>query len=1421
MDSEFKKKVYEKLTSYEKGWKNWEWSNLILWMQDLKYLFEKSQALIFDIPTTIEISKRLSLCLNPSLPQGIHLKALEIYSLLLSLKDLYQLKLLLLGLLSYFPHSSDLAKLKFIEIIENIKLSADIIEPMVFALLQGTEEKGPNYNKLALIIDRMLEEFPRHTHASLWRFLLKSKRNKLSAMMILKGKPFNVELTSLAINAILAGIADENIRVKRHALDIVKATFPISSDKCSYNQKLMLMTSILLELNSRDSSLCRRLWEWTFPSETQDFNISVRVITDAFFHIKTVITDDLLVMRTAELIMQGECPEKIFEAIGLDVLEFAAEVNSHCSGFSTIFQSIFSGNERALFRQFTSKFLSVFEKSEQKCWNMISVMLAENMHDKDFCYEILEAMLLLYTHISEKHTYFELCIILSSNIDRLPDCSVLVSNLYNTIVNPDPTLKPYPEKISNLLINLGKSGLNYKEILLDMKVQCSLSRDKDFFSIISFISNFEDGPISSVEIQYIWKKLLLQEDAHRLILKLSQYKLQLVRSSLTEILVSNPNGVSIFLKFWHKSSPEDIKSVISDGVISIVINMIESNEDLQSWIHSVEHKAFLIVDFLILLLLDPSTQRTPANGIFVYKEVFNTQTQVQRLRTLGIFLSYIDHIAIESLQSLRLSSKSECSLSYHSLAAPHYIYALTKILLLYLSSQPFSPLTVAALECLEQLMQWLPVSLLYSVVRTCFKTLEHAIAQQNISMQLQILTLVSPVVSKLSSKYYVKLCNGTSFINCLLQGCFSPELTIRGLWQSAVISSFAIVLQYSQQSGLVHYVSALIAGTHHYIMQYKDFSLLGVVRSIMHMVLGMDSKDTYSAQQTAVGIRLLESCIRVAADCWGLAKTRSIEFFIFKELENIFYPIGIKYTYEIVKAYIGIWGKYCQLKRTSIEALLGILPTFQLSIETILDNMQACLNRRGENERSDKKNIELDVFVAHLLMNLLQVFKQLKLSVLSYQMMWYKVVNIIKILIKSPCPEVPPLLLKVFSVLEGYADSVYSYSDNTLKKEIKEIVGNLLESMCRDILKYEIVCITLPYPDVDVEGEIKLHELCLQYMIKYSYTVAFFACIGDITSCGLYLSNACLSLLFSLPSANVGKRIATEVILTALRIPELKVADKIKKEVIELINMENFFVKFHDCIENFGSIIREVSKQCYVEKNGILGDVLNFYSRGWISAEKNPEKVKKCILRLSLVVFSGDIDDYLGSFYTIEHYLKECFKIYDLLPEFLLLLKVLLLKFNKINFSDLWIKFLPEIHIILIETLETSSNFPRILDALRFYEFLVKAEHEECFKVLYCYAADVPEIQEDASLSTIFTPVVIKRFITGVKVKVKWSNTQYPDNPEIKSARIGMGKSKDYEEIDKYAKSFIQFCICCSSQVPISARTCLEQEIEKELLDLC
>ena len=120
---------------------------------------------------------------------------------------------------------------------------------------------------------------------------------------------------------------------------------------------------------------------------------------------------------------------------------------------------------------------------------------------------------------------------------------------------------------------------------------------------------------------------------------------------------------------------------------------------------------------------------------------------------------------------------------------------------------------------------------------------------------------------------------------------------------SIAMNTFDLFIEHSSQNSLKSYLSSLLRGTHHYILLYKDYSYLVLIKTLMHSVLAMDSSQYSSVSSRSIGLQQLETCIRIAADCLKASNCTSIDFFITKEIENIFYPIGIKYTYELIEAF--------------------------------------------------------------------------------------------------------------------------------------------------------------------------------------------------------------------------------------------------------------------------------------------------------------------------------------------------------------------------------------------------------------------------------------------------------------------------------------------------------------------------------------
>jgi Dopey, N-terminal len=514
MEQKLKQKLIDNLAFHEKNWKNWEWSDLIPWMQDLKIILERFHPLILNNFLAADLSKRMSLCLNPTLPQGIHIKAIEIYSLLLKTKESYHYNIFLLSVLSYFKLMPIQSKLKLLDLVQEIIKSPKIlIEPVVISLLQGFEEKGEVFSKVLSIINDLIDINPSNTYKALWKFFLKSNVNKLSVLTILKNKKYLIEEVPLVINAVISGLSDGNIRVKRDTLDIIKSSFPISQD-LSMDKKVVLMKSVLIKINIRDNSLCRRLWEWVFPNEITDTSLPVQVLTQALLSIIQEHPNQLLVIRAAELLLQSDCWIHIFEVVCVELLEFIAVGSFNAQELSSTYQKIFKENQEILFQKFFYSFDKIFYRSQHAFAKVVMFLLIQDIYTKDFCFKLLDYICKNYLKITNKEEYLDICVKLSKIVDKIPDFRNIVQNLHLIVI--EEVHEKLLDKISSFLMNLSDIGVSYKEILLDLKLAYPLSRDSEFFSVMNFISKFKDAPISKCELNYIWKSILTNDKAYNL-----------------------------------------------------------------------------------------------------------------------------------------------------------------------------------------------------------------------------------------------------------------------------------------------------------------------------------------------------------------------------------------------------------------------------------------------------------------------------------------------------------------------------------------------------------------------------------------------------------------------------------------------------------------------------------------------------------------------------------------------------------------------------------------------------------------------------------------------------------------------------------------------------------------------------------------
>ncbi|KAH9996943.1 putative regulator of reproduction dopa [Xylariaceae sp. FL0662B] len=305
-----------------------EWADYISFLSRLLKALQSRQSSIITIPSKALVAKRLSQCLNPSLPSGVHQKTLEVYQYVFSVigKDglSRDLPLYLPGLASTLSFASLTVRAPFLDLLERHFLHLDprslrpAMKSIILALLPGLEEetsedfertlkilehfkaaiRPPNSKKLTRT-DSTGDEF-------FWQcFFLaaitsQSRRPGALAYLVrnlprlghsLGQEPPSSEaqqaetndtsaevlniVTSpepgLLLRCFAAGLGDEQILIQRGFLDLLVTHLPLHSRVLQTRVKSedleLLLRAAAGVVTRRDMSLNRRLWAWFLGPE--------------------------------------------------------------------------------------------------------------------------------------------------------------------------------------------------------------------------------------------------------------------------------------------------------------------------------------------------------------------------------------------------------------------------------------------------------------------------------------------------------------------------------------------------------------------------------------------------------------------------------------------------------------------------------------------------------------------------------------------------------------------------------------------------------------------------------------------------------------------------------------------------------------------------------------------------------------------------------------------------------------------------------------------------------------------------------------------------------------------------------------------------------------------------------------------------
>ncbi|KAJ5467355.1 DopeyN-terminal [Penicillium sp. IBT 31633x] len=287
------------------------------------------------VPHKVLVSKRLAQCLNPSLPSGVHQKALEVYTYIFGLIKLeglsHDLPLYLPGLAPTLTFASLTVRPLFLSLVEGyiVELESWAIRPalkaIILALLPGLEEETSDdfeptlrtFNKLRDAAGKLETQRTSEAGASgqyFWqclflasitnpsrrlgvlaylnRYLPKlgiadrrpstaggSDVNDIPIEMLAAADAVILPEPGLLIRCVASGLSDDQLLVQRNFLDLLVTHLPLSSpilqSKIAASDLRTLVIAAVGVVTRRDMSLNRRLWAWFLGPDPQNDRSSI------------------------------------------------------------------------------------------------------------------------------------------------------------------------------------------------------------------------------------------------------------------------------------------------------------------------------------------------------------------------------------------------------------------------------------------------------------------------------------------------------------------------------------------------------------------------------------------------------------------------------------------------------------------------------------------------------------------------------------------------------------------------------------------------------------------------------------------------------------------------------------------------------------------------------------------------------------------------------------------------------------------------------------------------------------------------------------------------------------------------------------------------------------------------------------------
>ena len=1459
MEDQFRKRVAKRLDSFERKSKEWEWSDLLRWLKSLKDVIDKYQGSVLDNELLPSLGKRLAQCLNPHLTQGLHTKTLEIYKAIMLSAPIDQFPLFSAGLFPFFQYCSPQNKGQFLDLIDQIYVPRitelrHALGGLVACLFSGAGDKQEVFNTVAEIIDKCSQVLPQQTNSAIWGFIMRSSRHRAPALLYVYKRMTPDMKTSQAVEALMAALNDSQVVIRRQALDVIKTHFQLNSPEISDWDKVLLAKEALKLLQTRDQTLMRRLWDWAFPEEPDSG--AVEVVTNAIqqiflevqYYLHREIDQDkwkVAIIKILEVLLDNELVgDKVMEKVGIDFVRHIVEEDlCYIHGKQDQRVELIFRDEKAagFWRAFEVHLVETLDVDLEDCLKILNFAIDKIEHTSSDLLPVLDVLLL---NLSEDCVLQ--CIKLAERLESLPSAAVKACELFGDLLKNPQKDKEFLRNLSFLLGKLSKLGLetdSHSDTLLSLVFH----REIELLWGLELLCNLGSSAVPVEGLKKLWKSLDSKANTRVVHLLVAFYSLNPSRWNLclSELLThSNLHKRLEFMKsylfYWKalSKSPDTLRSTLTEG--ESVLIMVQHLKDpfppvryiAKTWLSTAMKTVSCLLDPLLSVYFHSKTVR---DSQMAYQTSYDTR------RALSI-IQHFKNLLEEGEAQLKAEMdqkvlSSSVYLEMHGFVPGTYLEVILEGTLAYVRAesqfdyQENKTVQAAACDLLSILVKQIAPPLALSALEVCSVCLYKAVEAKDSVLQYLLIQCMYSIFMNTEISTQPELLEVSlkkpEFFNSVLNGLHTKDPYLRTNWSVFISYILPLLSDLLSHPVVTHYFSSLLHSYVELIKQTQDFSLLSGLRVLIHEALGINSKNPNSKKHPQVEevlFREMGSVIDLAMFCFehsekdSSAQKQSVQDQVFE----IFAPVPYRFLIKFVKSITSLWKEFLPSQKSSMKTLCRILPFLGLNVEMVLDGVLKDLERFFD---STHKKLSLthgsEVHLCHFLYGVLWHSSHLssRQSTANLSPYFPRVLRILTILSNSAWDETTYFLIATLHLF--YKTIPVFKLEKKVKKELQDLVEQLFQKTCFSTLKWDREAFKIEYPGLAFK-DYKVNEVALISLRDFGFDVACFAFHTEKTK--LVIERCTLGFIEGMPRASVAVDLASQVVLNFIEKSDEVTTKEVTKAVFEFVTSQGFLPicsAFPGTFKTWAAIINWVGTHSYPEKHLLLSHVLNKFQSGFLSSTSQVKHdFAMSILMSAFIVYSGSENDYKESIVAIEEMLSKALKKAELVEVCLLLVRVLVLRFDQVLFKRIWVRSWPDLNLITQQALLFNEDPKSTLAVLKFLDQFVAMGQQDIHEVLWISLFDVTEIELKLGNPDRFLPFISKGFLKGYTAKPKKVRREEEKVGTLIKREMHLvgSKASTSEELDMHVKTLIQYSIFYNSEIATVNWESIDQAIQQDFI---